>query len=213
MLEVIFLLPLLHKLYFIFTVQLLATSTMISRCVRAVDFKKAASYTPPTDIDDLSTLSSGLWLVLGKTSPWSDESFPPQPSTSLKQIPEEKAFYYIPETKLVFPHPTGNITTSRGAYLKVDSLNPSSLAEASVTTVLVEPSVPAASLEDGINYRMAGLCSNLSFSSLPLDAAIGSNVAVPKLQVNSYTLLWAAAFKKFNKLDADALSFQIFVDF
>lgn len=86
-------------------------------------------------LQDVST--KGLWLVLGGTTAWSNDSLPPEPDPMWTTVPEAQVFKRVDKVVPVFPHSQGDLFTPDGSYQPVDVTDGPSLLQAKALQAFV----------------------------------------------------------------------------
>lgn len=125
-------------------------------------------------LDYYNRVVNNQWVLLGNTSPWLNESLPPDPSSEITYLLEPISFFRVLDYKPVYISSDGDIQTSNATYQSVNSFNKTTLIDLKVSSLLITVVIPNSSLGN-IIYRSAALCNNLPSSTLnvlPYDSTL-----------------------------------------
>jgi hypothetical protein len=126
-------------------------------------------------LDYYNRVNTNQWLLLGNTSPWTNDSIPPQPSSDIDNILEPIKFFRVTTYKPLYLSNNGDITISNATYQSVNSFSQETLVDLKVSSLLLSTNITHADLGNTI-YRSAGICNNLSDNSAATVLNYNSNI-------------------------------------
>lgn len=115
-------------------------------------------------LDYYNRVNINQWLLVGNTSPWLNETIPPDPSSDIDTLLEPVKFFRVSTYKPVYLSNTGDITIGSLKYQSVNSFDKTTLTDLKVSSLLLTVIIDHADIGSTI-YRSAGLCSNLSVNT------------------------------------------------
>jgi hypothetical protein len=115
-------------------------------------------------LDYYNRVNTNQWLLLGNTSPWLNESIPPDPSSDIDTILEPLKFFRVSTYKPIYLSNTGNTTLAGLRYQSVNSFDKTTLTDLKVSNLLISTTVNHTDIGNSV-YRSAGLCNNLSLNT------------------------------------------------
>lgn len=115
-------------------------------------------------LDYYNRVNTNQWLLVGNTSPWLNETIPPDPSSDIDTISEPVKFFRVLTYKPVYLSNTGDVTIGSLKYQSVNSFDINTLVDLKVSSLMLTIFINYVDINNTI-YRSAGLCSNLSVNT------------------------------------------------
>ena len=136
-------------------------------------------------LDYYNRVNGNHWLLVGNSSSWDNEDFPPIPSDSIDSIVQPIKFFRVTSYAPCFVSNTGDIQTGNGNFQSINTFNAVNLIDQKATNLAVNIVLTNTDIV-GVTYRSVGLCNSLNINPVGVEVQPYSSNIIYQLEGVSY---------------------------